>query len=202
MTLPEGYRGLVAATITSGAATSEAEDPDAPAVIDLEAPTLPQGTLQAQAEFDQMVVWGHEAVVDPAADPYLRGAGEWLTVAEKVGSPFPWCVPMGIADAGPVSRSIRSRCLRPRRRSEEAPTVVGSSLFVPGSSSRVDGSVRLVCRSRFRLPGWRYGRFGETMGIGKRCRPPHGFETIGMVPHWRLFRRIGPARVQLLGGCR
>lgn len=88
VTVPEGYRGLVAATVTSGAATSEAEDPDAPAVIDLEAPTLPQGTLQAQAEFDQMVVWGHEAVVDPAADPYLRGAGEWLAVAEKVRSDF------------------------------------------------------------------------------------------------------------------
>ncbi|KAK3906018.1 ribonuclease H2 non-catalytic subunit-domain-containing protein [Staphylotrichum tortipilum] len=87
--LPAGYRGLVAATVASGTATTaegEGEAHDAPAVIDLEAPELPQGTLQTQAEFDEMVVWGHEAAVDPAADPYLRGAREWLAVAEKIHS--------------------------------------------------------------------------------------------------------------------
>ncbi len=85
MTLPAGYRGLVATTTTAASGATTEQDPDAPAVIDLEEPELPQGSLQAQAEFDQMVVWGHEASVDPAADPYLRGVEEWLGVAEKVG---------------------------------------------------------------------------------------------------------------------
>lgn len=75
--LPEGYRGVIAAV-------SEAEEPTVQTeVIDLEAET-PQGSLQVQAEFDEMLVWGHESAVDASADPYLRGTEEWLALAEKV----------------------------------------------------------------------------------------------------------------------
>lgn len=78
--LPEGHRGVVAVA-------SAAEEPSRPAedagVIDLDAET-PQGSLQVQAEFDEMVVWGHETTADASADPYLRGAEEWLALAEKV----------------------------------------------------------------------------------------------------------------------
>lgn len=52
--------------------------------MDLEA-RLPQGALQVQAEFDELVVWGHEAAVDGSADPYLRAAAEWIALAEQVG---------------------------------------------------------------------------------------------------------------------
>ena len=78
--LPEGYRGVVAVT---SAAEEPSTRPDEVEVVDLEAET-PQGTLQTQATFDEMVVWGHESAVDAAADPYLRGAEEWLGLAEKV----------------------------------------------------------------------------------------------------------------------
>ncbi len=78
--LPEGYRGVVAVT---SAAEEPSTRPDEVEVVDLEAET-PQGTLQTQAAFDEMVVWGHESAVDAAADPYLRGAEEWLGLAEKV----------------------------------------------------------------------------------------------------------------------
>lgn len=52
-------------------------------VIDLDA-ELPQGSLEVQAEFDKLVVWGHETTVDGAADPYVRAVGEWIALAEKV----------------------------------------------------------------------------------------------------------------------
>jgi ribonuclease H2 subunit C len=76
----EGCRGVLAAT----SATQEPpRRPEEAEVIDLDA-EIPQGTLQVQAEFDEMVVWGHEAAVDGAADPYLRGVDEWLALADKV----------------------------------------------------------------------------------------------------------------------
>lgn len=42
------------------------------------------GTLRVTANFDEMVVWGHEAVADAAGDPYVRSIEEWLQVADKV----------------------------------------------------------------------------------------------------------------------
>ena len=79
--LPEGCRGVVAAT--SATAQEPSRRPEEAEVIDLDA-EMPQGTLQVQAEFDEMVVWGHEAAVDAAADPYVRGVDEWLALADKV----------------------------------------------------------------------------------------------------------------------
>jgi ribonuclease H2 subunit C len=81
--LPEGYRGVVAVVSEAEKSATETD------VIDLEAET-PQGSLQVQAEFDEMLVWGHESTVDASADPYLRGAEEWLALAEKVCSAVLW----------------------------------------------------------------------------------------------------------------
>lgn len=81
MKLPEGYRGIVAVVSPAEEASRRPEEPE---VVDLEA-EVPLGTLQAEAEFDEIVVWGHEVAVDGAADPYLRGAEEWLALADKVG---------------------------------------------------------------------------------------------------------------------
>jgi ribonuclease H2 subunit C len=39
--------------------------------------------LEEQSEFDEIVVWGHEAIMDEA-DPYVRGMEEWIGLAEKV----------------------------------------------------------------------------------------------------------------------
>jgi hypothetical protein len=78
--LPEGYRGAVATTPAAEQTLERLEDVG---VIDLE-PEMPQGSLQVQAEFDEMIVWGQGAGVD-ASDPYLRGAEEWVALAEKVG---------------------------------------------------------------------------------------------------------------------
>ncbi|KAK4240389.1 ribonuclease H2 non-catalytic subunit-domain-containing protein [Achaetomium macrosporum] len=80
--LPDGCRGVVAAV---SAAEEPSRRPEEADVIDLEADT-PQATLQVQAEFDEMVVWGHEAAVDASADPYMRGVEEWMALAEKIHS--------------------------------------------------------------------------------------------------------------------
>lgn len=44
------------------------------------------GVMQVQAEFDEMVVWGHEAAVNAQDDPYIRGINEWLHVSERIHS--------------------------------------------------------------------------------------------------------------------
>lgn len=80
MKLPEGFRGVVAAvSVPEGAS----RHPEVAEIVDLEAEE-PQGMLQADAEFDQMVVWSHEVAVDAAADPYMRGTEEWIALAGKV----------------------------------------------------------------------------------------------------------------------
>ncbi|KAK4185926.1 ribonuclease H2, subunit C [Podospora australis] len=76
--LPEGYRGVVA-TPSSPPETDEE-------VIDLEAEK--NGTLQIQAEFDQVVVWAHEnlSTVNNSDDAYVRAVEEWVGVAGAVHS--------------------------------------------------------------------------------------------------------------------
>jgi hypothetical protein len=46
------------------------------------------GTMQVTSQFDEIVVWGHEALANAEEDPYIRSMDEWLQVAEKV-SPTP-----------------------------------------------------------------------------------------------------------------
>lgn len=147
MQLPDGYRGVVAA-VTSAAEEQEQdqdqehsrrrrreeEEAGGVEVIDLEAET-PTGCVRVQAEFDQMVVWGHEATADAAADPYLRGVEEWLAVAEQVcsvvTSPFPgddgwgW----GWADVRRArGRFTRTPLRTPKRRRSDGAGGAGYSL--------------------------------------------------------------------------
>lgn len=44
----------------------------------------PVGTMRVTADFDELVVWGHEAVADAAEDPYVRSMEEWLQLSNKV----------------------------------------------------------------------------------------------------------------------
>ena len=39
--------------------------------------------MQEQSMFDEIVVWGHEAIMDES-DPYVRGLEEWIGFAEQV----------------------------------------------------------------------------------------------------------------------
>lgn len=43
--------------------------------------------LEEHAEFEDLMVWGHEAVVDASEDCYVRGVEEWIGFAESVSFP-------------------------------------------------------------------------------------------------------------------
>lgn len=81
--VPEGYRGIV--VDKTEPPKPQAPRPDESEVVDLDAEDeMPLGALDTKAEFDEMVIWGHESVADTSSDPYIRGVEEWMKVAEKV----------------------------------------------------------------------------------------------------------------------
>lgn len=81
--VPEGYRGVV--VDKTEPPEPRAPRPDEPEVVDLDAEDeMPLGTLDTKAEFDEIVIWGHESMADTSSDPYVRGVEEWMKVAEKV----------------------------------------------------------------------------------------------------------------------
>lgn len=81
--VPEGYRGLIVEK--QEATKPQAPRNDEPEVIDVEAEDdVPLGTLKTRAEFDEMLVWGHESIAEASSDPYVRGVDEWIKLAEQV----------------------------------------------------------------------------------------------------------------------
>lgn len=82
--LPQQYQGVVIEELA-------ADTPEQPLPTDLEseedqhmAPEK-RKELQVKAEFNEMTIWDHEAMVDAAEDPYLRSMEEWVQLAEQVG---------------------------------------------------------------------------------------------------------------------
>lgn len=73
--LPEQCHGVV---------IERRDDTARPAGTEDEELSDPVGTMRVTADFDELVVWGHEAVADAAEDPYVRSMEEWLQVADKV----------------------------------------------------------------------------------------------------------------------
>ncbi|THC99525.1 hypothetical protein EYZ11_000985 [Aspergillus tanneri] len=77
--IPEGYQGIVAMpterllpSTQNKSANEEVEQDD------------PVKVLEKQATFDEIVVWGHEAV--PASDDtFVKGVEEWAKMAKVVG---------------------------------------------------------------------------------------------------------------------
>ncbi|KAK3391113.1 ribonuclease H2 non-catalytic subunit-domain-containing protein [Podospora didyma] len=82
--LPEGYRGVIAVATEKKEETATEQTE----VVDLEADknATEHESLQVQAEFDEMVIWNHEATVDSSADPYARGMEEWVALADQIHS--------------------------------------------------------------------------------------------------------------------
>lgn len=89
--MPEGYRGVV--VDKTEPPEPRAPRPDEPEVVDLDAEDeIPLGALDTKAEFDEMVIWGHESMADTSSDPYVRGIEEWMKVAKKVRLVCEWKV--------------------------------------------------------------------------------------------------------------
>ncbi|KAL7785214.1 ribonuclease H2 non-catalytic subunit domain-containing protein [Trichoderma ceciliae] len=84
--LPANYRGVVLQRKVDK--QSAVEQPEVIAIgedgDEGSAPRL--GTMHTVTEFDKMVVWSHDTLVDASSDPYLRGVEEWLQVADSVHS--------------------------------------------------------------------------------------------------------------------
>ncbi|KAM0499796.1 hypothetical protein ACHAP8_005404 [Fusarium lateritium] len=83
--LPEDYRGIVVERVPRQDPKTAVEEH----VVDVDAEEEQIESMQITAEFDEMVVWGHEAVADASADPYVRSMEEWLQVADKINSYSP-----------------------------------------------------------------------------------------------------------------
>ncbi|EGU85199.1 hypothetical protein FOXB_04314 [Fusarium oxysporum f. sp. conglutinans Fo5176] len=80
--IPEQCRGVVVERAPEKDPKSANED----VLEDLDADQEPEqiGSMKITAEFDEMVVWGHETVADASADPYVRSMGEWLQMADRI----------------------------------------------------------------------------------------------------------------------
>ncbi len=85
MKLPTGYRGVVVDKVPDAAdapkhVVTEIDD-ETDEVRDVQpAPS----SMRVRAEFDEVVVWGHEALADAATDPYVRSVEEWLQVSAQI----------------------------------------------------------------------------------------------------------------------
>jgi ribonuclease H2 subunit C len=47
-----------------------------------------QETMRTVGEFDEVTVWGHEALSNAVDDPYVRSIEEWIAVSDKVSILF------------------------------------------------------------------------------------------------------------------
>ncbi|OAR01239.1 hypothetical protein LLEC1_07614 [Akanthomyces lecanii] len=78
--LPEGYRGVVAERNAdelkreAKLPEDDEEDNEEDDVVAMET----VGAMRITGEFDEMVIWSHEALATAAADPYVRSVEEWL----------------------------------------------------------------------------------------------------------------------------
>lgn len=78
--LPEQCRGVVVERAPEKDPKTATEEP----VEDVDEEQEKTESMQITAEFDEMVVWGHESIADASADPYVRSMEEWLQVADQV----------------------------------------------------------------------------------------------------------------------
>jgi ribonuclease H2 subunit C len=83
--IPEGYRGVVLQSTErvlerkggeQGEEGVEGEDEEAEPEIKV---------MEEIADFEEILVWGHETVVDET-DGYVRGVGEWLSWCDSIHS--------------------------------------------------------------------------------------------------------------------
>ncbi|KAF3014772.1 hypothetical protein E8E14_010736 [Neopestalotiopsis sp. 37M] len=82
--LPAGYYGSV---VEKGETKREQPEPsDAMDEVEELADPIEIAPLNSKADFDDLVIWGHESTADSATDPYLRSMEEWVSFSEKLHS--------------------------------------------------------------------------------------------------------------------
>jgi hypothetical protein len=83
--IPEGYKGVILSS-TDRKLHKEPRVSEEEEELDENEQSENIGILEEQAEFDEVMFWGHEALPDESTDPYVRGVEEWITFAEQVSS--------------------------------------------------------------------------------------------------------------------
>ncbi|KAF7518005.1 hypothetical protein G7054_g13598 [Neopestalotiopsis clavispora] len=82
--LPAGYYGSV---VEKGETKREQPEPsDTMDEVEELADPIEIAPLNSKADFDDLVIWGHESTADSATDPYLRSMEEWVSFSEKLHS--------------------------------------------------------------------------------------------------------------------
>jgi ribonuclease H2 subunit C len=83
--VPKGYRGVVLSLTDQ---ILPKESPSVMAEDDQDAEETPEvKVMEEQSEFDNIMVWGHEALPEDTTDPYVRGMEEWIAFAREVCCP-------------------------------------------------------------------------------------------------------------------
>jgi ribonuclease H2 subunit C len=128
MKVPKGYRGVVVSSTDRilPKTAPPIEDDD---VVEIEE-EVDVKIMEEQSEFDHIMLWGHEALPDEIADPYIRGIEEWIALAEQVCFPSLGRVQSDIARSTPRTRRTRYR--RIRRYGYVAFWVHGMAFVIPG----------------------------------------------------------------------
>jgi ribonuclease H2 subunit C len=83
--VPKGYRGVV---LSSTDRTLPKKPLSVTAEDDQDTEETPEvKVMEEQSEFDDLMVWGHEALPEDTSDPYVRGMEEWIAFAKEVRCP-------------------------------------------------------------------------------------------------------------------
>ncbi|KAF9881619.1 ribonuclease h2 subunit c [Colletotrichum karsti] len=80
--LPEQYKGVVMEKSDKVENRRHEVDEE----VEQEEERVDVGAMDIKTEFDEMVVWGHEASAEAGSDPYVRSIEEWLSIAEQIHS--------------------------------------------------------------------------------------------------------------------
>lgn len=91
--MPEGYRGVVVREKKGGDSEKEnieggkkrIEDEEEEEEEDGKEDQMVVGTLEEVAEFEEVIVWDHEAIPS-GDDAFVKGMEEWIRFAEVVSS--------------------------------------------------------------------------------------------------------------------
>jgi hypothetical protein len=81
--LPEKYRGVMLEREAKPENRPISEESMEVVTIE-DNDEIERQTFRTTAEFDEVMVWGHETIADATGDPYVRSVEEWLTVADQV----------------------------------------------------------------------------------------------------------------------
>lgn len=91
--VPKGYRGVVVREGLGQTVPGEKAATDKYTEVDEDVENEEADeevkVLDEVATFDEVVVWGHEQIVD-SNDGFVRGMAEWIPFAEAVSSAFLW----------------------------------------------------------------------------------------------------------------